>query len=253
MVNMLTERGQTIFADNTYSKPYFVTYTNTAFFLLPLIPMLLKQLHDDGYKVPELRQLLRRRVGKYSILKEDNNSPGYSRVRTEDDEEEAAPLYKSTEEERRNSLQGRIITGSPSASMVLEDRDGNEQLSRVSTARSSKIVMDRMTVLETAKFSIEFCILWFAANYTASACLEYTTVASATILASTSSMFPMATTLAFLFISANPTLTCIFRCMDSSDRCSYEGRNLYSQKTPRCTSKSWRYNSNIARRYQRRQ
>jgi solute carrier family 35 protein F5 len=38
---------------------------------------------------------------------------------------------------------------------------------------------------------LEFCILWFLANYFAAACLEYTTVASSTILASTSSIWTL--------------------------------------------------------------
>src|SRR2546423_7352605 len=36
-----------------------------------------------------------------------------------------------------------------------------------------------------------FCILWFAANYFAMACLQYTTVASTTILTSTSSIWTL--------------------------------------------------------------
>jgi solute carrier family 35 protein F5 len=44
---------------------------------------------------------------------------------------------------------------------------------------------------ETARLSLEFCILWFMANYFVAACLEHTTVASSTILTSTSSIFTL--------------------------------------------------------------
>ncbi|KAH0151052.1 hypothetical protein KCU86_g21777, partial [Aureobasidium melanogenum] len=44
---------------------------------------------------------------------------------------------------------------------------------------------------ETARLSLEFCILWFLANYFVAACLEHTTVASSTILTSTSSIFTL--------------------------------------------------------------
>jgi len=44
---------------------------------------------------------------------------------------------------------------------------------------------------ETAKLSLEFCLLWFVANYLVSGCLEYTSVASGTILTSTSSIFTL--------------------------------------------------------------
>ncbi|KAK7403626.1 hypothetical protein QQX98_010591 [Neonectria punicea] len=44
---------------------------------------------------------------------------------------------------------------------------------------------------ETAVVSLEFSILWFMANYFSSACLEYTSVASVTILTSTSSVWTL--------------------------------------------------------------
>jgi solute carrier family 35 protein F5 len=44
---------------------------------------------------------------------------------------------------------------------------------------------------ETAVLSFEFCLLWFAANYFVAACLEYTSVASSTILTSTSSIWTL--------------------------------------------------------------
>ncbi len=43
---------------------------------------------------------------------------------------------------------------------------------------------EKLTFKETAVLSFEFCMLWFSANYFASACLEYTSVASVTILTS---------------------------------------------------------------------
>ena len=49
----------------------------------------------------------------------------------------------------------------------------------------------RLNYRETARLSLEFCILWFLANYFVAACLEYTTVASSTILTSTSSVWTL--------------------------------------------------------------
>jgi solute carrier family 35 protein F5 len=48
-----------------------------------------------------------------------------------------------------------------------------------------------LSVRETAKLSLEFCMLWFIANYLVAACLEYTSVASSTILTSTSSIWTL--------------------------------------------------------------
>lgn len=50
---------------------------------------------------------------------------------------------------------------------------------------------EKLGFRETAMLSLEFCMLWFMANYFASACLEYTSVASATILTSTSSVWTL--------------------------------------------------------------
>lgn len=50
---------------------------------------------------------------------------------------------------------------------------------------------ERLTFLETARFSLEFCMIWFLGNYFASACLEYTSVGSVTILTSTSSVWTL--------------------------------------------------------------
>lgn len=49
-----------------------------------------------------------------------------------------------------------------------------------------------LTVYETAWLSLEFSLLWFVANYLVAGCLEYTSVASSTILTSTSSIWTLA-------------------------------------------------------------
>ncbi|KAK5060065.1 hypothetical protein LTR84_009949 [Exophiala bonariae] len=46
-------------------------------------------------------------------------------------------------------------------------------------------------IIATARLSLAFCFLWFLANYFAMACLQYTTVASTTILTSTSSFWTL--------------------------------------------------------------
>lgn len=50
---------------------------------------------------------------------------------------------------------------------------------------------EKLSLAETAWLSLEFCMLWFFANYFASACLEYTSVGSVTILTSTSSIWTL--------------------------------------------------------------
>ncbi|KAK6357095.1 hypothetical protein TWF718_001421 [Orbilia javanica] len=49
----------------------------------------------------------------------------------------------------------------------------------------------KLSTRETMRLSAQFCLLWFVANWFAGACLEYTSVASTTILSATSSIFTL--------------------------------------------------------------
>lgn len=51
--------------------------------------------------------------------------------------------------------------------------------------------LDKLGTRETIRLSLEFCILWFLANYTTNSSLAYTTVGSSTILSSTSGLFTL--------------------------------------------------------------
>ncbi|KAF2111579.1 hypothetical protein BDV96DRAFT_614847 [Lophiotrema nucula] len=171
--------ASTIFADDSYSKPYLVTYVNTAFFIIPLIPMLLKHAWDDRDHIlrphtpllVQFKDLLQRRVGRYKLLRDHESSSSRSNS--------ASPGPKSIRERERSQ--------SPAAELLLGDemRESQDLSSFHDTSEEG------LTLRETVKLSLEFCLLWFSANYFAAACLEYTTVASSTILASTSSIWTL--------------------------------------------------------------
>lgn len=62
----------------------------------------------------------------------------------------------------------------------------------VSTAkRAASLSEAQLNFRETAVLSLEFCMLWFVANYFSSACLQFTSVGSVTILTSTSSVWTL--------------------------------------------------------------
>ena len=77
---------------------------------------------------------------------------------------------------------------SASQARLLIDEDGNHALSMIGDPQGPE---EMLGVRETAWLSFEFCLLWFAANYLVAACLEYTSVASSTILTSTSSVWTL--------------------------------------------------------------
>lgn len=150
-----------MFADNTYSKPYFVTYLNTAMFAFSLIPIFFRLAHQHGLKN------IRTSAMEYWQGRMD----GYSWIgKTADGEEEA--------EDPMSASQARLLI----------DEDGNHALSMIGDPQGPE---EMLGVRETAWLSFEFCLLWFAANYLVAACLEYTSVASSTILTSTSSVWTL--------------------------------------------------------------
>jgi len=59
--------------------------------------------------------------------------------------------------------------------------------------RSSNVPLDHhelpLDVYQTAELAFVFCLLWFVANWSVNASLDYTSVASATILTSTSGVY----------------------------------------------------------------
>ncbi|TAQ85102.1 hypothetical protein B7494_g6575 [Chlorociboria aeruginascens] len=150
-----------IFADNTYSKPYFVTYINTSFFAISLFPILLRISHQHGFSNMRTSAL------KYW----QGTINGYRGV----------PKSRSTEIETEDSL-------SASQARLLVDEDEVEVMSMTGDPSRTD---DMLSVRETTRLSLEFCMLWFIANYLVAACLEYTSVASSTILTSTSSIWTL--------------------------------------------------------------
>ncbi|KAI1001487.1 hypothetical protein K3495_g6713 [Podosphaera aphanis] len=150
-----------IFADNTYSKPYFVTYINTAFFAISLVPLSLKSLHKHGASHARKFAAANWRGWRHSYHAVRPNPTDYEQV---EDSEISSPTRYSTEYQENLSL---------------DSTDRNNPVEGV------------LGVTETAKLSLEFCLLWFLANYLVAGCLEYTSVASSTILTSTSSIWTL--------------------------------------------------------------
>lgn len=145
--------SQYIFSDNTYSKPFFLVYVNTSIFALSLIPMIIKYVMRHGIAGAQSRFL--------EIWRETQHSP----LKTMDD---------ATEED------------AVAAERLLVDDEGSLEAFDLPPKDEEKL-----SLRETAWLSLEFCALWFAANYFASACLEYTSVGSVTILTSTSSIWTL--------------------------------------------------------------
>ncbi|EEY18101.1 thiamine-repressible mitochondrial transport protein THI74 [Verticillium alfalfae VaMs.102] len=143
-----------IFSDSTYDKPFFVVYLNTSVFAVNLVPMLVRFLRRHGLSG------LRHEVSKAWHEQEYGRTALLSPIA-----EDAERLLVDDEASAGGYTSGSIPKQPPST--------------------------ERLNPRETAFLSLEFCMLWFLANYFASACLQYTSVASVTILTSTSSVWTL--------------------------------------------------------------
>lgn len=128
-------------------------YVNTSVFALSMIPISIKHIIQNGGFTRVKNQAMQEWRMRYQ---------GVERLKTREEEE-------------------AVTVGE----RLLSDDEGSFEI--VDPPRTS----DKLSFLETARYSLEFCMIWFLGNYFASACLEYTSVASVTILTSTSSVWTL--------------------------------------------------------------
>ncbi|KAI9045176.1 DMT family transporter [Aspergillus affinis] len=153
--------ASTIFADNTYSKPFFVTYINTSLFILPLFTIIFGRvwrLWRSG-KISRIRSLrsLLRHLDSHDPEAETQSILHHDAHRDSEDAPDDPEAWNAA----RLAPEGKYHEAS------------------------------KLGLRATAKLSFEFCMLWFLANYFAMACLQYTTVGSTTILTSTSGVWTL--------------------------------------------------------------
>lgn len=184
--------------------------------------MLAKHAWDDRRNaitqeplIAQIRDLLKRRVGRYKLLRDHESSSG-------------SPLSSKSSRDRSSGATSLLL--------------GDELAASQEIGSSFKEAQEGLTLAETVKLSLEFCILWFLANYFAAACLEYTTVASSTILASTSSIWTLLcgallrverfTLRKFIGVCASLAGVVLISTIDVSGETD-ENRGSFPHKTPR--------------------
>lgn len=176
---------QSIFADNTYAKPFFLTYLNTSMFMLAMIPTLVRsgyrRQRDHGDLYMRLRAAVAgRRKRRRAIYRRLSNSDGILDPEgSREDEAFLAPDPKTSS----------TPPPPPPPPEGLGSRESEEGEDVV--AGDEKECAKHLGIAPTARLALTFCILWFGANYFAMACLQHTTVASTTILTSTSSIWTL--------------------------------------------------------------
>lgn len=198
-----------IFSDHTYDKPFFVVYINTSVFALSLVPMLVRFVAREGMVGVrrEIRALLVPNHGNKAGL--GGRGAGEGRAGLGKAAAAAAGRQgnksSTADEEQHGLLAGRADDDFDDFDSLDEAEEQREASISTSAGASGAFELDdtlasdagggnppaKLSLRETAVLSLEFCGLWFCANYFASACLEYTSVGSVTILTSTSSVWTL--------------------------------------------------------------
>ncbi|EMC98282.1 hypothetical protein BAUCODRAFT_66267 [Baudoinia panamericana UAMH 10762] len=162
--------ASTIFADDTYSKPYLMTYINTSFFIVPLLPILLRRAYHNRREVKQW-------LADWRNNARINNNPITSLY--------AGSSRSARRRQSANASEEHLLGRSSEADESQDNAKSTSVPTKVSEPEGP------MDLAEIARLAFEFCLLWFVANYFTAACLQYTTVASSTILTSTSSIFTL--------------------------------------------------------------
>lgn len=158
------ECQQYIFSDGTYSKPFFLVYVNTSCFAFSLIPLAIRYVMHNGVDALTGAALRAWRELRWGMV----------------------PLRTGEDGGRRGGGDAGDDDGDDAGERLLVDDEGS--LADLSPRDPAG---EKLSFTETARLSVEFALLWFTANYFASACLEYTSVGSVTILTSTSSIWTL--------------------------------------------------------------
>ncbi|KLJ10066.1 hypothetical protein EMPG_14518 [Blastomyces silverae] len=159
--------ASTIFSDDTYSKPFFVTYVNTTFFIFPLLSILGHRLF---------------RIWRAGKLSKDTT---FRALLEQLDSHEAADEYRPfLAADDDVDVPGDSGRGDRYQRVHADDDGLGDDEDDKMDARPEKLGFKA-----TAKLSLEFCLVW--ANYFAAACLQFTTVGSTTILTSTSGVWTL--------------------------------------------------------------
>lgn len=127
---------QTIFADNTYSKPFFLTYLNTSCLILPLLGILFARV----FKLWRLNKLSQITSLKSLLEHLDSGDP------LQAEEQDQAILYhRAATADGEDSVEDDVrATDFGTQREVLVEQYESEKLG----------------LRETAKLSLQFCILW---------------------------------------------------------------------------------------------
>lgn len=154
-----------IVEDDSYRKPFFITWINTSCFSFYIIPYL-------KFKKLSLRQFINKFTNEYKYHQIPSKD-GDGLIRRYGSDEDLNTVVATQVEEGQIQQLGSLTC----VESIGDDVPPDNSLD--------------INIYDTFKLSVQFIILWYSANLVTNASLSYTSVASQTILSSTSSFFTL--------------------------------------------------------------
>lgn len=186
-----------IFENDLYRKPFFITYLNTSTFIFYLLPTL-KNIIDNYRETGNFhihQELLLEEEGLNALdsnnklyFRQEDSQSGQNQLSDQLPITDTSPLLtpkSTTTNNTSNHNNNNSITENNLENQISHNSNKDNRLI------TNTSIYDRLSLPETIKLSAQFCILWFLANFATNASLAYTSVASQTILSSTSSFFTL--------------------------------------------------------------
>ncbi|WWD16448.1 hypothetical protein CI109_100874 [Kwoniella shandongensis] len=181
--NFITASLET--GEDSWNKPFLITYFNTASFTIYLLPTLWRRYRSTSPSHPHSHS---------------HSHPQQPYLSLPTSEPPTSHRYSSDQPTRRSTSQTRSISIPPSSPRIplhtthtdlpplISDGEGNSSPS----SEVYTVLLPRLTIRETAEIAAWWSLVWFIANWTVNASLAWTSVASVTILSSTSGFFTLA-------------------------------------------------------------
>ncbi|KAJ2349497.1 hypothetical protein GGF43_004405 [Coemansia sp. RSA 2618] len=154
-----------LFGEQEFNRPFFITYLNTSTFSFYLVGAYISYLRGKTSGQPAAR-------------KRSRSDDAISGVPFNISQADTAVVVDASSRQTEGEVHSRSHT--------------DEELPLVEdSGEDGESAPQKLTVRETVRLGVAFSILWFAANVSQNASLAYTTVASSSILCSTSGLFTL--------------------------------------------------------------
>lgn len=203
-----SELTQSIFKNNNYNHPFFLTYFNTSLFMV-YGPFFIRlcinyiETRNDNLNRSSAYSSLSPTADHLEIKSIGNGEKNlektdYNSTMTDSDTSDFSSTKSKSDNDKIEKKSKNEENDSNECNNYDENIDNNGYNNRLNKCCISQLNENQLTFFETFKMSAVFCPVWFLMNYTFNASLDKTSVASNTILSTMSGPFSLILSFCFL-------------------------------------------------------